>query len=217
MSNCAQTFNSRNKIHCRGIVEYVADWWRNLVLPGGGGTGTWTPPARLSTSDPLPVFDSRCVCLPAVYAGRFCTSFHWGGLYQCESYEEGGLGGGGVNRRGEACFCSPSRQDSVWSEPEPSQGALNYILRVFWFKANQPNHIYHRSARLKSPPPLKIQQTPALHLAFWLTAPYFPSLLLERAEKKEKKKSTTPGETEREEEKARRKTQEVEAREEKVI
>lgn len=89
--------------------------------------------------------------------------------------------GGGVRRRGDACFCSPSRRDSVWSEPEPSQGASNNILRVFWIKANQLNHVYPR-------PPLKIQQTPALHLAFWLTAPYFPSLLPERAEKKEKKR-----------------------------
>lgn len=52
--------------------------------------------------------------------------------------------GGGVRRRGDACFCSPSRRDSVWSEPEPSQGASNNILRVFWIKANQLNHVYPR-------------------------------------------------------------------------
>lgn len=128
-------------------------------MSSGGtlGPGLPQPGCPGSTSDPLSVFGSRCVCLPAVYAGRFCTSFHWGGLYQCESSEEGG--GGGVRRRGDACFCSPSRRDSVWSEPEPSQGASNNILRVFWIKANQLNHVYPR-------PPLKIQQTPALHLAF---------------------------------------------------
>lgn len=58
-----------------------------------------------------------------------------------------------------------------------------------WKQTSSPVFITAPSGYNPTPhPPLKIQQTPALHLAFWLTAPYFSSLLLERAEKKKNRK-----------------------------
>lgn len=130
----------------------------------------------------------------------------------CTNANQARRGEGGASG-GEATLVFAPRRVGIQSGPSRSRRKVHRITSYVCFGLKQTS-----STTFIPAPPLKIQQTPALHLAFWLTAPYFPSLLPERAEKKEKKKkSTTPGETEREEEKARRKTQEVEAREEKVI
>lgn len=179
-------------------------------MSSGGtlGPGLPQPGCPGSTSDPLSVFGSRCVCLPAVYAGRFCTSFHWGGLYQCESSEEGGGGASG----GEATLVFAPRRVGIQSGPSRSRRKVHRITSYVCFGLKQTSSTTFIPAPPKNPTNSSAPSCLLIDRSIFSFAPAGES-----REKRKKKKSTTPGETEREEEKARRKTQEVEAREEKVI
>lgn len=129
----------------------------------------------------------------------------------CTNANQARRGEGGASG-GEATLVFAPRRVGIQSGPSRSRRKVHRITSYVCFGLKQTSSTTFIPAPHKNPTNSSAPSCLLIDRSIFSFAPAGES-----REKRKKKKSTTPGETEREEEKARRKTQEVEAREEKVI